>query len=237
MRGCCSSGLPRRSVSEGPEAFAVCVAGLKRKTLRSRRRQHADDLSYKITWCTPQLLSASAPCVSFCGMRGTLFAVALISLVLGAQAVPASPPQFATAPPATGPQSKISCKTPENASMCYWTRGRLTCCNGNPAMRIWEVGTKRILGIYSGPNSWMLDPEDNEHPKLPRNIDLAYRAESRRTGESTAVPRLTGPLFGDFEICQLEPEHPGWMQAVCIELAKNIFFDRTKHGYSWETTP
>jgi hypothetical protein len=169
-------------------------------------------------------------------MRRRLFAVALISLALGVQAVPASSPQFATEPPPGGPQDKISCKTPENASMCYWTRGMITCCNGNPAMRMVKVGTKRILGILSGPNAWKTDPEDNEHPKLPRNLDLAYRAEWRRTGHKGAFTRLSGPFFGDFEICPLEPEHAGWMQHVCIESAKNIFSDQTKHGYSWETT-
>lgn len=159
-----------------------------------------------------------------------------MSLALGAQAIPASPPQFASEPPATSPVRKISCKTPENATMCYWTRGELRCCNGNPAMRMWKVGTNRILGIVSGRDAWKLDPDDNEHPKLPRNVDQAYRAEYKRTGEKAPVPRLSGPLYGDFEICPLEPEHPGWMQDVCIESAKNIFSNQTKHGYSWETT-
>jgi len=168
-------------------------------------------------------------------MRRILFAAALILLALGTQAVPAPPAQFATAPLPGGPQDKISCKVPENASMCYWTRGMITCCNGNPAMRMWKVGTKRILGILSGPNSWVLDPEDNEHPRLPRNLDLAYRAEWRRAGHTRAFTRLAGPVYGDFEICPLEPEHAGWMQDVCIESAKNIFFDETKHGYSRET--
>ena len=101
---------------------------------------------------------------------------------------------------------------------------------------MWKVGTKRILGILSDKDAWKLDPDDNEHPKLPRNIDQAYRAEAKRVGDHSGVPRLSGPLFGDFEICPLEPEHPGWMQDVCIESAKNIFSNQTKHGYSWETT-
>ena len=167
-------------------------------------------------------------------MRRIVFVTVLISSALAAQAIPVPPPQFASEPPLASPVRKLSCKTPENASMCYWTRGMITCCNGNPAMRMWKVGTKRILGILSGPDAWTLDPEDNEHPKLPHNLDLAYRAESKRIGDKAPVPRLSGPLFGDFEICPLEPEHPGWMQDVCIEAAKNIFSDQTKHGYSWE---
>lgn len=35
--------------------------------------------------------------------------------------------------------------------------------------------------------------------------------------------RTTGTwIFGDFEICPLEPEHKGEMQNACIESAKNL---------------
>jgi hypothetical protein len=68
-------------------------------------------------------------------------------------------------PPQEAATRKIPCKMPENASMCYWTRGRVT----------------------------------------------------------------LGAGTGDFEVCPLEPERPGWMQAACIESAKNIFIqDWTK---------
>jgi hypothetical protein len=34
--------------------------------------------------------------------------------------------------------------------------------------------------------------------------------------------------WADFEVCPLEPERKGWMQAVCIESAKNIFLDHDR---------
>ena len=99
-------------------------------------------------------------------------------------------------------------------------------------MRMWKVGTKRILGILSGPNSWKIEPEDNEHPELPANLDRAYTAEYRRSTDAKNLgPGSPDPVFGEFEVCPLEPERAGWMQAVCIESAKYMFFEETKHGY------
>ena len=107
---------------------------------------------------------------------------------------------------------KISCKTPEIASMCYWTRGRFQFYNGTPSYRLWKIGTTRLLGIYSGPSVWTGDPaiRDNEDPELPTNVERIYRSPF-------------GQVFADFEVCPLEPERPGFMQGACIESAKNIY--------------
>jgi hypothetical protein len=165
-------------------------------------------------------------------MRQTLLALALISLALWAQTVPASPPQAAAPQPNAVPQRKIPCKVPENASMCYWTRGRLSFYEGNPAYRIWKVGTKRILGIYSGPDSERIDALDNEHPEFPTSLDRVFGAEYKRNVElKRDDPYLVGPIYADFEICPVEPEKPGTMQSVCIESAKNMFAEMSKRGY------
>jgi hypothetical protein len=143
-------------------------------------------------------------------------ASALALCALAAQAVPQK-----TA------QRKVPCKTPENAASCYWTRGRITCCNGNPAMRMWKVGTKRILGILSGPDSQRHDLEDSLHPEIPANLDEAYQAEYKhRVAINDPEAGLSEPVFADFEVCPLEPEHPRKMQPVCIESAKKIFFQK-----------
>ncbi len=132
----------------------------------------------------------------------------------------------ALAAPQNTAKRKIPCKTPENAASCYWTRGRLTCCNGNPATRMWKVGTKRIMGILSGPNSQRHDLEDSLHPELPSNLERAYEAEyKRRVAMKDPDAGDSEPVFGDFEVCPLEPERPGWMQPVCIESATNIFVE------------
>jgi hypothetical protein len=108
-----------------------------------------------------------------------------------------------------GPRRKIPCKVPANAASCYWTHGRLTYGNGTPAVRLWKIGTNRLLGIYSGPS---VDRHslDNEHPEFPAS--LARKFDPAKNF-----------LYADFEVCPLEKEKPGAMQASCIASAKNIF--------------
>ena len=148
----------------------------------------------------------------------------VLALVLSVTAMLAKPQDKAA--------RKIPCKTPENASMCYWTRGRLSFYNGNPAYRIWKVGTKRILGVHSGPHAERIDPLDNEHPEFPSNLERVFESETKRNEEKKQfAPYLIGPVFADYEVCPLEPEVPGEMQSVCIESARNIFVEMSRRGY------
>lgn len=114
--------------------------------------------------------------------------------------------------PQRAARRKIACKTPENAASCYWAHGRLTFGNGNPSCRLWKIGTSRILGIYSGLESQGPDSAYSETPELPANVNRAFKTDLTR-------------VYADFEICPLEPEHAGAMQAACIESAKNIVTD------------
>ena len=107
---------------------------------------------------------------------------------------------------------KISCKTTGNAASCQWIHGRLQFYNGTPSFRLWKIGTRRLLGIYSGSSAQRADLLDNEHPELPRNVQEKFVPAANR-------------VFADFEICPLEPEKLGSMQAACIEAAKNIFIE------------
>lgn len=121
-------------------------------------------------------------------------------------------------PAATPRQSRkgrIPCKTEAIAASCYWTHGQLTYGNGTPALRLWKRGTNRLLGIYSGPSVHVRRDErgDNEHPDIPPNI-------SRELNPGKTI------LWADFEVCPLEPEKPGTMQAACIESAKNVFVEK-----------
>jgi hypothetical protein len=163
-------------------------------------------------------------------MRMVLFGIILIALASAAQAVPQAgspsrPPQQSTTA-----QRKIPCKVPENATMCYWTRGRLQVTEGAGAWRMWKVGTKRIVDIYSGPS--IFPPRTQEEvrdPEFPANLERAYRAELPRIERlQQATPDV---VYADFEICPLEKETPGASQAVCIETAKNMFFDGSRHIY------
>jgi hypothetical protein len=96
--------------------------------------------------------------------------------------------------------------------------------NGTPAYRLWKIGTHRQLGILSGPSKY--DPDyplfgrdlDNEAPEFPANVFRGLW--------NPAEPKWGNAIFADFEVCPLEPEKLGAMQAVCIESAKNIVVQR-----------
>ena len=80
---------------------------------------------------------------------------------------------------------------------CYETRGRLQAANGNPSVRIWKVGTKRVLGVIN---------ENLEN--LPTKVKEEF---------SFGVF-----VFADYKVCPLTKEKPGQMQMVCVESMKNI---------------
>jgi hypothetical protein len=107
---------------------------------------------------------------------------------------------------------KIACKTPGNAELCYWTHGRLGFYNGNPSLRLWKIGTHRVLGIYSGPSVSRYG-EDSGDPELPGDVYRTFKP-------------MVNNIFADFEVCPLEAERQGAMQAVCIEAAKNIVVEK-----------
>ena len=112
--------------------------------------------------------------------------------------------------PQAAPKREIPCKTPENAASCYWTHGRLNFANGAPSYRIWKIGTKRILGVYSGPLAYPpRNDKDSQLPEFPPEIDRVFRPPHNA-------------VYADFEVCPLELERKGEMQAVCIEAAKSI---------------
>jgi hypothetical protein len=118
----------------------------------------------------------------------------------------------------------ISCKTPANQNACYWVHGCLGLYNGNPAFRLWKIGTTRLLGIFSGPSSYhgpVADTTplmDDEGPEFPANV-----RRTLKTHQEFGLPRR---IYADFEVCPLEPEKPGAMQAACIESAKNIAVEK-----------
>lgn len=123
---------------------------------------------------------------------------------------------------------KIPCKTAENASLCYSTHGRLSVYGGGaPSYRLWKIGTRRILGIFNGPSHFPPAIEEyDENPELPATLLRAYEADNRRLKQETGIMwAIPPPVFADFEVCPLEPEKKGEMQAVCIESAKNIFIE------------
>jgi len=120
---------------------------------------------------------------------------------------------------AAGSKRKIPCKTPAIASSCYWTHGRLRMSNGNPSYRLWKIGTNRLLGIHSGPSADLYGL-DNESPEFPSNV---WQKLWVSIPKNSPWPNT---IFADFEVCPLEPEKRGAMQAACIEAAKNIVVEK-----------
>ena len=131
-----------------------------------------------------------------------------------------------TSPSARG--RKIPCKTPENASLCYWTHGRLSVYNGSPSFRIWQVGTRHMLGVFNGPSHYPARTNDDiENPELPSELYRAYEADNRSLKRATGIMwAIPPPAFAEFEVCPLRQEIKGRMQAVCVESAKNIFIEK-----------
>jgi hypothetical protein len=113
----------------------------------------------------------------------------------------------------------IACKTPANASSCYWTHGRLAIYNGGyPNFRLWKIGTHHLLGIYSGPSeflhrgTFLVEHPEGDDSELPANLEAVFHI----------TDPFTVDVYADFEVCPLERHVQGHMQAACIESARHL---------------
>ena len=84
---------------------------------------------------------------------------------------------------------------------CFNIHGRLTATNGTPSIRIWIVGTKRLLGV------------------VPAEAEIMPEALRRYVEGGSSV-------FADFEVCPMTPSRPGTMQDVCIQSATNVVIEQ-----------
>ena len=93
-----------------------------------------------------------------------------------------------------------ACKSdPDIVEACFTIRGRLNVWNGSPSLRIWHVGTKRILGV------------DDDFP-LRSELD--------------AYDLLNGAVWGNFEVCPFTKDRPGVMRMVCVESANHLTYEK-----------
>jgi hypothetical protein len=98
---------------------------------------------------------------------------------------------------------KPQCKgNPKVIAACYVVHGRLNLGADTITLRLWAVGTNRMLGISNGP-----DIDDAEYPIYPKNMEL---------------PLDDKTVFGDFEVCPFTPARKDAMRFVCIESATHI---------------
>jgi hypothetical protein len=107
------------------------------------------------------------------------------------------------------PQARKSCREhPQLIGKCFNVRGRLSVYNGVPAVRLWRIGTRRVLGI------------SEQRFSLPEYRNLPEDLMKQLNGESE--------IFGDFLVCPFTPAKPREMQLVCVESAKDVVVKKKK---------
>jgi hypothetical protein len=105
--------------------------------------------------------------------------------------------------PKAGETKEKSCRAhPQLIGRCFTVRGRLSSYNGAPALRIWRVGTRRMLGISE--QRFAVEGYRNVPADIASQIDQDVS------------------IFGDFLVCPFTASRPGEMQLVCIESGKNL---------------
>ena len=104
---------------------------------------------------------------------------------------------LATACSAAGAARADACAENPKSGPCFTVHGRMAQGNGNPGVRIWIVGTRKMLGVL---------PDD------PAPLAPACLLEDIAGGNR---------LYADFVVCPLEPERAGAMRPVCVQSASH----------------
>ena len=126
----------------------------------------------------------------------TIFGVSLALLLLLIVTVLGAPRNVAEPP---------SCRNrPDVLGKCSRVHGRLSVYNGTPSIRLWPIGTKRLLGV--------IDPNDTSSAPGPTILPLDIK--NKLDWDKN--------VFGDFMVCPLTRQKPGRMQTVCIGSGKNL---------------
>ena len=87
---------------------------------------------------------------------------------------------------------------------CFTVHGRLSVYNGTPSIRLWPIGSRRLLGV--------LDPMDTSNAPGPSILPTSIKGQLDWDKN----------VFGDFLVCPLTRAVPGRMQTICIEYGKNL---------------
>jgi hypothetical protein len=92
----------------------------------------------------------------------------------------------------------VAAGAPRAPGDCAVVRGRVDLWNGAPTVRMWLVGTNRMLGVAND---------------LPPNVTSLW---------DTAPDRWEVSIFGDFEVCAITPSRLGVMQSVAVKAAERL---------------
>ncbi len=125
--------------------------------------------------------------------------IALVSLVLGALLVPQT--QTRTTPPAP-----VCHARPDLAGPCFAVHGALRYSNGGTPVKIWKIGTTRLLGVAGLGETGL--PDDSTKCPLPDRLRDTLEAGKE--------------VVANFLVCPLTREQPGIMQLVCVDSAAHV---------------
>jgi len=95
----------------------------------------------------------------------------------------------------------------ETSSPCMDVHGRVSIANGSPSVRIWPVGTKRMLAVV---------PDETDLSQVPQIVRRYLDLNTR--------------VYGDFTICPVEADRAGHMRKVRFAKAANLVVERRKEG-------
>jgi hypothetical protein len=101
-----------------------------------------------------------------------------------------------------GAKDKSCRQHPQLVGACFNVHGRLSVYNGAPALRIWKIGTKSMLGVSQ--QRFALSGYRN----LPDEIQNQIKEDV--------------DLWGDFLGCPFTRAKAGEMQMVCVEAGRNL---------------
>lgn len=128
----------------------------------------------------------------------------VVSAVVAQQPTPPSAPLVTPKPlVAPAPLERPCREHPDVIAKCFSIRGRMSYYNGAPSVRIWPVGTTRLLGVSEG--RFFREGFTN----LPKDL------EDRLAIDTT-------DLLGDFVVCPFTKDEPGVMRLVCVESGTNL---------------
>ena len=103
------------------------------------------------------------------------------------------------------------CKgNPTLVGECFTVHGRMSFYNGTHNVRIWPIGTHRLLGVEYVPGS--IDNPTEEHPDGVYWMPIAL----------SKISTFGLEIYGDFDVCPLAKKRKGAMQFVCVESAKHL---------------
>jgi hypothetical protein len=104
---------------------------------------------------------------------------------------------------ALGHQPNKPCREhPNLVAPCFTVHARMRYYNGAPSVRLWPIGTDRLLGVSEG----RFDIVGYQ------NLPYSLRETLDRRRE----------IYADFVVCPFTPSEPGVMRLVCVDSATKI---------------